>query len=488
MWRESRQLPKTLCAASALALVLGAGMVGDYVDFDTGIVPSAYAAQQAGGRGEKGGGPGDLRGGMQQKGRSESGRGAKSVKDVLADDGGDDDSDRPGWVNDWKGSGGEPGSKKGGPPTTHRPGEKPRVPGIKMGDVYGDLWVILRQDDGTPIYVKWDWVDDGDEIVEAGEVSFVGFCTTDCDPADGWVIQPLATDGTVDYTYVSGAVPGAVGLADLVPLDEEGAPLVVYAQDNESVVLKDYSTYTQEIDIGRSNVARSPSKVITHALEEAWTKLDDGIYLQTITADAAGRLVLPDGSTIDSPLENLALYQALLAAIPETFDPTTTTLVSVRYQDLRFQVPSNQLLDLAASLLAAAADKTGTLSVDYVMSVSTFLGVADNLSAVVDSYTYAGASSTYNIEVPLLVETSPGVYQPAMVNLVTGAYALISDPSVTGTTETVVFSTLPSSVDESGDNLPDPTMDTTDGVTAFTQTADDALQVLEFVHDNPVPE
>ena len=109
MFRESRQLPRTLCAASALALVLGAGMVGDYVDFDVDIVPSAHAAQQAGGRGEKGTGPsGDVRGGGVKKGGSEGGRGGKSMKDVLAEE--DDDSDRPDWVDQWKNT----EDKKGG--------------------------------------------------------------------------------------------------------------------------------------------------------------------------------------------------------------------------------------------------------------------------------------------------------------------------------------------------------------------------------------
>jgi hypothetical protein len=495
MFRETRQLPKTFCASAALALVLGAGTVADVVDFGIGIVPDAHAAQPGGGRGERAPGAGDARGSGIKQGGRESGRGGKSMTDVLADE---EEEDGP---PDWAKGNKEPGPPNAGDPDSDRPawaqgnkeanphrGEQPRVPGSKMGDLFGDLWVILRADDGSPIYVKWIWTDDGDEIVEAGEVSFGGFCTVGCDvngdgivnELDGWFVQPLAADGTISYDAISGKVPsaGADGVADLIPLDAEGKPLVVYQDGSEANVLVTYEDSPEEVDIGRANVARSPSKVITHALDEALAKVDGLTYDPTAT-DPAGRLTyVVDGVTytIDSPLENLALYKAVLEA-NTIVSCGTTSCVKVSYGEDTFLVPVDERLDLAASLLAAASDKTGTMTVDYVMNVSQFLGVADELVALVDSYTYDRNTEYGGYTVSYLVANSSGGFDVVTV-------PILNLPSVT---TLFAWSVLPSTVDEGdADQIPNDT-DWVTGITGFAQTADDALQVLEFVHEYSPP-
>ena len=212
--------------------------------------------------------------------------------------------------------------------------------------------------------------------------------------------------------------------------------------------------------------------------------------------DAGGRLII-DGSTIDSPLENLALYQALLLA------PVVDGYVqlSIDYQGetgsgtYTFLVSESDQLDLAASLLAAGSDKTAALTVDRVVNVSEFLGVADALGDLVTGYTYDGTTLTYNSEVWINVQIagmdtpldlSDDVYQSVAVNLVNGTTIILNDGSqldVPG----VSFETVPNTVDENGDNeLTAADAGDLDGIDGFTQAADDALQVIEYVHDSGI--
>ena len=69
-------------------------------------------------------------------------------------------------------------------------------------------------------------------------------------------------------------------------------------------------------------MSRSPNKVSDHSLAEALTTLT--VTGAVVTQDAAGRLVITVrngvSKTIDSPLENLALYKAILLAKDGPFD------------------------------------------------------------------------------------------------------------------------------------------------------------------------
>lgn len=126
-----------------------------------------------------------------------------------------------------------------------------------------------------------------------------------------------------------------------------------------------------DVDLGRLNVARSPSKVLDRSLAEALATLSTNPDLyklasldEVIAAIKSGTLA--DGTAIvriDSPLENLALYKDLLQdgkiVLPDgtTF---TTTLTN---------------MDLAAIFLGGASDKTITVTDNTVEAVSTILGV-----------------------------------------------------------------------------------------------------------------
>lgn len=348
---------------------------------DTTTGDSSSGGSSSGGS-STGSGGGSASGGKGNRGGSAAPRGRRTLTDVLSADAEDDDgddSDRP----DWAGSPGRDG----------KPGGGNFGGSTKKGGDYGDLWVILRDDNGIPIL------------------------------NDGGFVQPLDVEG------------------NLIPLDEEGHPL------DESL--------TQEVEFGRLNIARSPSKVLDHALSEALSKLD-GLIITPANVDdytdPAGRLVDADGNTIDSPLESLALYQALIDGMVNDEGN-----IVIRDGDLTLTVNSTIAMDLAASAFAAGSDKTGELNVDEVAYISGFLDV-DISAALTDAgnYTYDREDTYGDVKVWVLIETAPDVFTPQLVNIM----------------DVVTFNDIPAIVDDGN------------GIDTFTQAADDALQVLEYVHDN----
>ncbi|SIS67436.1 hypothetical protein [Neptunomonas antarctica] len=361
--------------ASPLMMSTGIAQAGFFV-----TDASAASEQSTGhkGQGEKGAkGSGD-------KGKAGQGsrQGKKSITDILSDDG-EEDSDRPAWAGT-PGKEGKPGGGNAGGST-------------KKGGDYGDIVVMLRNDDGT--------------LYEEDGLTFAVSSTG----------EPIA--------LVDGEVP--VG-ADV-----------------------------QAVEFGRLNIARAPSSVLEHSLVEALSKLDDGVFGETVTLDPSGRLVI-DGSTIDSPLENLALYEALLvtAAVDGVITLSASASKDGADTTYTFEVPESIRLDLAASALAAASDKTGALTIDEIAGISGFIGVADELATYVTDYTYDRTDMYGDVSVWVLVENEEtGVYVPTYVNIL----------------ESVTFTDVE-------DNSIKVNVD--GGIDVFTQAADDAVQVLEFVHDN----
>lgn len=377
----SRTFPTlTLAAAMAItaSLLPATASAGFFINEAVAADDHDHADHGSKGAGKKGQGSGESgKAGQQLR------KGKKSVIDILADDG--EDSDRPSWAG-VPGKEGKPGGGSAGGDT-------------KKGGDYGDIVVMLRNDDGTLV-------------------------------VDGNTTYAVASDGSL-IPIVNGEIP-------------EGADV-------------------QEVEFGRLNVARAPSKVLEHSLLEALSKLDGGIIGDTVTLDASGRLVTADGDTIDSPLENLAIYQALLTApitpegtvvlsITSTKDGGTTTYTLTLPADIR--------LDVAASAIAAASDKTGELTIDEIVGISSFIGVDDELSELVGSYTY-DRQETYDgvMTWVLIYDPVNGVYVPTEVNVF----------------DTVNFNTVDTT------SIKD---NTSGGIDIFTQSADDAVQVLEYVHDN----
>lgn len=388
-------------ASGALFVALALPLTVGTAALTLSAIPSAEAAEQGSGSGGGGGGGGGGKGGQggageKGKGSAQGGGGKGGAVDKIfrADASEEEDSDRPEWA-------GVKGGKSGG-------GGKPFGAGTKKGDLFGDMYILLRDENGVPL------------ADEAGEELVVAFY----------------------YDSTGALVPVTDAEGDLVaiPRNEEGDLLT-----SVTVGETTYEVVPGEVELGRLSVSRSPSKVTDHALEEALSKLTaDGAV---IALDSTGRLTV-DGTTIDSPLENLALYVTYMTTgtlpgittLPEGFDP--------------------------AALLAAAGDKTGTISIDTVVYINSILGINTGTTYYdFSDYQYDRATTWADATATVLVldvgdpaDPADDVYKPTLVNL----YDAVFD-STTWT---------------------DPTTD--GGVDDFSAAANDYLQVIEFVHDNEV--
>lgn len=286
-----------------------------------------------------------------------------------------------------------PTNPGGGPPEGK--GRKPPEPGgTTKGDLLGDLWVVVRDvatGNGKPIYFTWEWPDtyydeSGDLVVPPD-----GLPIRYDDNVEGGCVQPISdipispAPGTAEvpqFTYEYVDTYGEFKIGYLIPLDGECAIPDVYAET--------WGTQVMEVDSGRLNLARTTQYVLDSAYEEALTALNEATSL---ALGPAGRLLigLTDGSTriIDSPRENLALYQRLMldgclsatdnlaltnTGIFESGDPAVTKFEFLLCGEEDPEL-SNADLQVAASFLAGAADKSGTIGTDEVVYLNSTLGI-----------------------------------------------------------------------------------------------------------------
>lgn len=321
---------------------------------------------------------------------------------------------------------GEPGGGGNGNGNGNGNGSGNGNPGGKSGkgDVYGDLWVLDRYPDGAPTMVVG--LDASGDPVLVDDEPFL-------------CVQPISSQPSETEEP---------NLITLIVSTDGPAP--------KCEPLEEDVPYLQEVEFGRLNLVRSPPSVLEHAYTEAMATLTGA---SSITTGPAGRLVavLADGTeqTIDSPLENVALYQALLRS-------------GMGSADGAMSLPGVTLprdpLDIAASLFAGGADKSGRIDLDEVVYIDEFLGLnvdaeGDPYYAHFNGYHYDRASLYSGVTATILVpvEGSPGTYQEQTVDIY--EYFFDSTPA-------------------------DP--DLVDDAQGFATAADDALQVIVFVHDNGV--
>jgi hypothetical protein len=371
-------LNKGIAIATGLAAVVALGFyVAQWSAESFTLVPDAEAATQAKGAGGRSNPSTGARAGAGQGGAYGGGQafedrilrgGSRRVIIILEDD----DSDRPDWAQGNRDL--NPHAQGGGQP----PGA-----GVKKGDLYGDLYVILRDANGEPV------------LDTNGHVQLI--------LSDGSVIQ-LTEDGEIPPEYVDMVV---------------------------------------EVEFSRLSVVRSPDKVAEQALAEALSKLDSA---SNVTLDAAGRLVV-DGVTIDSPLENLAIYVYVMTTdeaitwAPTGFDPS--------------------------SLLGAASDKTTNVSLDQLIYLNTISGInyVDVVSGELQYYDY----STYDYSREVAFADAIVTYLKDVNG--DGNYVLVTEPVMEAVFQNTTWT--------------DPTAD--GGADDFAQAADDTRAVIEFIHSVPVP-
>jgi hypothetical protein len=335
--------------------------------------------------------------------------------------------------------------------------------GGSRADLYADLWIIERDDNGEPIY--YYWID-----TDADGWNDTQLVWTESSPVAGFV-QPLDDEGNPIPLTAEGepynlddpaSIPGT-------PVPEsytlEGDP----STDDDDIVVSAYPTLTdtQEVELGRTNVIRSPDQVLEHALDEALTKIFEAT---TITLDEAGRIVV-DGVTIDSPLENLALYSQYML--------NDGTLVYVDADGLAHLITLPEDFN-AASLLGAATDKPEEMTLDEVVYMNTILGInaynEDGELIYWDSSTYDSYSRLETYPSTLLVTyavvneegTGVDIYTDVpLADAVFGSVVLDGDGNIV--------------IEETAGEWVDPT--DLYGIDDLTQAADDSRAVIEFLHE-----
>jgi hypothetical protein len=376
------------------------------------------------------------------------------------------------------------------------------------GELYGDLYVILRDVNGVPILSTDGCIQPISAVTDFVEI----------ETQDGWVIvdayagEPFALP---TYTDTAG---------DLV----------------ECELAEEMATWVQAVDFGRLNLGRAPEGVIAHAFDEAINKMN---VATAMSLDPAGRLILtlPDtetegliDKTIDSPAENLALYIKMMTdghwitlntdpivkggkpegkGPPEGDGPSTDPrpvldesaidlLSGLGYANLGNPDATTAMLDshyltLAASLLAAAADKTGSITLDKVVYINSVYGINQ-----AGTYFDFGAF-VYNRKAVYLsrgsLECGPGyiwVIQPELDSLggelpnhfVTQCMNLLAYDLGDESVNSVRFLDDEMMEAYSAEGYSQYLFDFKSNVRGFTMAANDALQVLEYIHNYKVPE
>ena len=324
----------------------------------------------------------------------------------------------------------QPGPAKGGPPGGGE--DPPEIP--DTGELYGDLYVILRDVNGVPVLARQTFTIPESEEGPATEV------TVACKQLIANPDESLYVGGSTTFVsdfYSLTIYPGEP-FAPPSYLDAENALV-------ECELTEDMLPYVQSVDFGRLNLGRAPDAVINHAFDEAINKFNAACDM---TLDPAGRIMYAfedletencdNWLTIDSPAENLALYikmlkdghwitldtssptkgsggknrppddgpsteprpvlspeaAALIQGIyadvymPGDYDPETGLYadgtdgyINLGDQTKKVADLGSEDLLLAASLLAAAGDKTGTFTIDKVAYINAIYGI-ENLSVV----------------------------------------------------------------------------------------------------------
>ena len=319
---------------------------------------------------------------------------------------------------------------------------------------FGDLIKLYRDDDGVPYLT-----------------------------ADGcW--QPLPSD-TCDTT-VCGLVAGVDGVLEI-----PGSPLVIPVAPDSCGVLAACAACTEEVDFGRINEARSPASVFEAQLEDVVVSLATA---DCVTLDPAGRLVAsqaPDDTTldnlaktIDSPLQNLAIYRQLML----------TGDIGVALPD------GTTVLDTAARGLGAASDKSGGINEDLVAYLNQIMGLSDPATTTILDPKICQPRKQEVQGVVQLVEECFLDYGAYLYNRTTN-FAALPDPAYipeSGPTDgwfEYLALVAGTELDPRFQILQGPILNAVFGIDlvtgsnigGFAQASDDTRAVISFMHENQVP-
>jgi hypothetical protein len=323
--------------------------------------------------------------------------------------------------------------------------------GDAAGALYGDLYVIERDDSGVPVTVE---VTDP-ELDENGEPTG-DYVTVQCQ-------QPLAAD------------------CSLLPLWGQSDVFDPELYD-ACAVQDDYADFLQGVAFGRESVGRSPASVLDSSYGEALKTMnqavdscDSGV---AVKKDPAGRVMLclateVDGTTsyawktIDAPLENLGMYRAVMTdgcmspidetVIGEEGQPITVTIELTESAEgflgdaglghvvcQGADLPDTDDMLSAAVFIGAAADKTSPVTLDELINMNTYLEV--------NPYVYTRQGKNRTLEVTYFDFTGFD-YVFGTDACVEGTLATLLTVDVSGFIESIVdvFGASPPGVDLRGE-------------------------------------
>lgn len=396
-----------------------------------------------------------------------------------------------------------PEGSGGGPPEGK--GRKPDNPGGSVrGDLLGDLWVVVRDvspdGDGEPVRFTWEWAEACYDTAGDFDPSLEG-----CSPVnftanvEGGCAQPITFETVLgldpQFTYSQYVDSyGQTLTVNLIPLDPECKIPAGYEET--------WGTQTIEVDSGRLALARTTDYVIEAAYDEAIAVINTAVSADTngdgtaeppVYLDAAGRLVLTlldeEGvaypKTVDSPRENLALYQRIMLGIRDNGEgclpEINAGLLSADLSHLACGAAADdqdQDLLRAASFLAGAADKSGSIGIDEVVYLNSILRIntieeSSTGSLFVTGYfdfkndfTYDRSSEYSGVTADLL---QPGA---TLVDGYPTSFDVVFGVDIYGN----VFNE-----NWDGSSYPYP-------IVNFVRAADDSVRTINYIHNYELPE
>jgi hypothetical protein len=312
-------------------------------------------------------------------------------------------------------------------------------------ELYGDLVICLRSPDGVPIY------------------------------------QDIFSEehNTTEYFVLPIKVHSLTH--ELLRTDDNQS-YVTFGLNEEGEAIDDDPIYdVSEVDLGRMNIIRAPQKVLDKALMNVLNNLTQA-DVRNITTDASGRLVaiidnedwfvnIDDDEfndefndiTIDSPLENMAVYQELMSRG-----------LNGDLSFLHGYFSERDVLVLASGALAGGADKTGNVIVDEIAYINNWILKFDeyNIPEAPESPDLLGRryynfhNFTYD-----RTETYSDKYVRIIHYNADGSYYY----EVESLLNIVDWSRPDILVSYDVDN---------GGITGFSNATDDAIRVIEFIHSS----
>ncbi len=350
---------------------------------------------------------------------------------------------------------------------------------------YADLWVVLRAVDGTPVLKAFD--------VPATETTTA---TTE------YCAQPVSSNPIPGVS--SQKNPVDLQTVWLVPLQGQWLttstptawPKTTIARTTITACAAQpaYAMFVSEVTLERLNMVRTSETVTERMLATVTTKLE---IAQTISLESTGRISI-DGTPIDSPGQNAAIYKSLMETgtipgLPTTTatTPTTPTTTAGPPAQISDGYGTFDAMDLAAMTIGATASKTVPLSIDAVEYYNQIIGFPPS---TVPTGTAPSGTAPYKSPWGLTFVTA----KTTTGQVVTGTRRYVDYTRFTYNRSTffpgsVTWLTVPTLTWKVTriitkvpfhDLVPDDTSTPLTGVTAFAQLADDVRSLCNFIPDN----